>query len=213
MCSKSLLFFLSRQKIKKIGTPFSLERKEFAGFKFDPGPDLGTVDQLTLLPFDARRRWKFHDVCVAEMRGRISGVARTILFRLPHRLRINQPDLRYTFCARYDASLAGFQISKRSYRSIFAITRHSSFSLKSFLIHIAINNREVRHSSSRIAPIFVCKVSRLSRMAYRLNRYKNEKIVGIFERVTRKYYFGAMKETVNFFSIAIDLLFSKIYRI
>lgn len=50
-------------------------------------------------------------------------------------------------------------------------------------------------------------------MAYRLNRYKNEKIVGIFERVTRKYYFGAMKETVNFFSIAIDLLFSKIYRI
>lgn len=47
---------------------------------------------LLLLPsLDGARRWKFRDVCMAEMRGRISRVTRTILFRLPHRLRINQP--------------------------------------------------------------------------------------------------------------------------
>lgn len=77
---------------------------------------------LLLLPL---RRWKFRDVCVAEMRGRISRVTRTILFRLPHRLRINRVESRssiYTFCARYDASLAGFQISKRLSISIFAVT-------------------------------------------------------------------------------------------
>lgn len=46
-------------------------------------------EQLLLLSsLDGARRWKFRDVCVAEMRGRISRVTRTILFRLPHRLRI-----------------------------------------------------------------------------------------------------------------------------
>lgn len=83
----------------------SSERK-FPGFKFNCGVTfdplrrsinpipfiLARALSLSLCSFelDGAPAWKFRLVYVAEMRGRISGVTRTTLFRLPHRLRINE---------------------------------------------------------------------------------------------------------------------------
>lgn len=81
-------------------------------------------EQLLLLSsLDGARRWKFRDVCVAEMRGRISRVTRTILFRLPHRLRINQPraDLRYIFFARGMTPLWPASRYRNAYRCLYLL--------------------------------------------------------------------------------------------
>lgn len=81
-------------------------------------------EQLLLLSsLDGARRWKFRDVCVAEMRGRISRVTRTILFRLPHRLRINQPraDLRYILFARGTTPLWPASRYRNAYRCLYSL--------------------------------------------------------------------------------------------
>lgn len=81
----------------------SSERK-FPGFKFNCGVTFDPLRRsINPIPFivalslslcsfelDGAAAWKFRLVYVAEMRGRISGVTRTTLFRLPHRLRINE---------------------------------------------------------------------------------------------------------------------------
>lgn len=81
----------------------SSERK-FPGFKFSCGLTFDPLRRsINLIPFivalslslcslelDGALAWKFRLVYVAEMRGRISRVTRTTLFRLPHRLRINE---------------------------------------------------------------------------------------------------------------------------
>lgn len=81
----------------------SSERK-FPGFKFNCGVTFDPLRRsINPIPFivalslslcsfelDGAPAWKFRLVYVAEMRGRISGVTRTTLFWLPHRLRINE---------------------------------------------------------------------------------------------------------------------------